>query len=55
MAKNLTSRKPNFGNTRSHALNHSRRKQNLNKQTKKIDGVSVTLTAREWKSMKKAA
>lgn len=55
MAKNLTGRKPLFGNTRSHALNHSRKKQSLNKQTKKIDGVKVTLTNREWKTMNKAA
>lgn len=55
MAKNLSNRKPLFGNNVSHALNHSRRKQKLNKQTKKIDGVKVSLTAREWKTLKKAA
>lgn len=55
MAKKLTGRKPLFGNTRSHALNHSRRKQKLNTQTKKVDGVKVTLTTREWKTMNKEA
>lgn len=50
-----TDRKPLTGNNRSHALNATKKKQRLNKQSKKIDGVKVTLTTREWKSSKKAA
>ena len=30
MAKKVTEKKPLFGNNRSHALNSTRRKQNLN-------------------------
>ena len=55
MAKKSTDRKPLFGNSRSHALNRSRRKQKLNTQTKKIDGVKVTLSTREWKTLNKDA
>lgn len=50
-----TDRKPLTGNSRSHALNSTKRKQRLNKQSKKIDGVKYNLTSREWKSSKKAA
>lgn len=50
-----TDRKPLTGNSRSHALNATKKKQRLNKQSKKIDGVKFTLTTREWKSSKKAA
>ncbi len=55
MAKLLTDRKPLFGNSRSHAENKTRIKQKLNKQTKKINGVKVTLTNREWKTLNKAS
>lgn len=55
MSKIKTDRKPLSGNSRSHALNSSKRKQRLNRQTKKIDGVKYDFTCREWKSSKKAA
>ena len=55
MTKIKTDRKPLTGNSRSHALNVTKKKQKLNRQTKKIDGVKYDLTNREWKSMKKAA
>lgn len=55
MANKLTTKKPLFGNSRSHALNASRKKQKPNLQTKKIDGVKVTLSNREWKTLQKDA
>ena len=55
MAVNITRKKPLFGNKRSHALNATKMQQKPNKQTKKIDGIKVTRSAREWKSFKKAA
>ena len=55
MAVNVTSRTGNVKNKRSHALNATKTRQNLNLQTKTVDGVKVTLTNREWKTMKKAA
>ncbi len=55
MATKLTTRKPKFSSRRSHAMNETKVKQDLNLQTKKINGVRVTLSAREWKTMKKAA
>jgi len=53
MAIKLTTRKPNTANNVSHALNRTKRKQNLNLQTKKINGVQVSLTNREWRTLKK--
>lgn len=55
MAKNLSTKKPLSGNRRSHAENATKHKQRPNYQTKKINGVKVTLSAGEWKTMKKAA
>lgn len=55
MANKLTAKKPLFGNNRSKALNATQKIQKPNLQTKKIDGVKVTLSNREWKTMKKAA
>lgn len=49
MALKETKKKPLFGNTRSHALNATRRKQKPNLQTKKINGKKVVLSAREAK------
>lgn len=54
MATKITSKKPLFGNKRSHALNATRHTQKPNLQKKTIDGVKVILTAREAKTMKKA-
>ncbi len=53
MAVKLTARKGLTGNRRSHALNATKHKQNLNLQTKKVNGVKVTLSNREWKALKK--
>lgn len=55
MANKLTTKKPLFGNKRSHAENATRTKQNPNYQTKRINGVKITLAASEWKTLKKNA
>lgn len=55
MAKKLTSKKPLFGNLRSHALNATRTKQNPNLQNYKINGTKVRLTTREARTLKKDA
>ncbi len=55
MAKIVTGRKPNTANNVSHAKNRTKKTQNLNKQTKVIDGVRITLTNREWKTYNKTA
>ena len=53
MAKKISNKKPLSGNLVSHAEN--RTKQNPNLQTYKINGVKVRLTAREARTLKKAA
>lgn len=54
MATKATNRKPLFGNTRSHALNATRRKQNLNMQAVTLNnGEKVSMTVREAKKLKK--
>lgn len=55
MAKKLTAKKPLFGNKRSHALNATKKRQNPNLQTKTVDGIKVTLSNREWKTLKKCS
>lgn len=52
MAVKKTTKKPLFGNTRSHALNSTRRKQKVNLQPKTIDGKKVRISAREVKKTK---
>ena len=52
MANTKTAKKPLFGNNRSHALNATRRKQNLNLQTVTLDGKTIVTTAREAKKIK---
>lgn len=52
MAK-LTTRKPLVGNNVSHSMRHTKRRQNLNLQTKNVNGTPVTLTNREWRSLNK--
>ncbi|MFA4954096.1 MAG: 50S ribosomal protein L28 [Patescibacteria group bacterium] len=49
----LTGRGPNFGNSRSHSNIATKRRQNLNLQTVKIDGVRVRVSARTLKTLKK--
>lgn len=53
MANKLTTKKPLFGNNRSHALNATQKIQKPNTQTKKVNGVKVTLSASEWKTLNK--
>lgn len=54
MAKKATSRKPMFGNRRSHALNATRHMQKLNMQNVTLaDGSKVKMTTREAKKYKK--
>lgn len=54
MAVNLTCKKPNSANTRSHALNTSKRQQKLNLQVVRLeDGSKVRITAREKKALLK--
>lgn len=55
MAINISAKKPNSANTRSHALNHSKRQQKLNLQVVRLeDGSKVRMTAREKKSYLKS-
>lgn len=49
MATKLTTRKPSFGNTRSHALNITKRKRKLNLVKK--DG--IVMSAREFRTLNK--
>jgi len=54
MAVNVTTKKPLFGNKRSHALNATRKKQGVNLQTITLeDGTKVRLSAREIRTMRK--
>jgi large subunit ribosomal protein L28 len=55
MAKNISSKKPLFGNLRSHALNATKTRRNPNLQNYTIDGVKVRLSAREARTLKKEA
>ena len=55
MANVKTDRKPLFGNSRSHALNATKKKQGLNKQKVTIDGKTVVMTTRDAKKIRKAA
>ena len=53
MANVKTEKKPLFGNSRSHALNATRKKQGLNKQKVTINGKKQVTTAREAKKARK--
>ena len=54
MASNLTARKPLTANSRSHALNATKRKQKLNLQPYKLDnGQTVRLSRKEIRTSKK--
>lgn len=54
MAVNVSSRKPLFGNKRSHALNATRKKQGVNLQVVTLeDGTKVRLSAREIRTSRK--
>ncbi len=54
MAVKVSSKKPLFGNKRSHALNATRKKQNVNLQVVTLeDGTKVRLSAREIRTSRK--
>ena len=54
MAVNVTTRKDNVKNMRSHALNATKKRQNLNLQVYKLeDGTKVRLSAKEIRTLKK--
>lgn len=53
MSKSSTERKPLFGNSRSHALNATKKKQGLNKQKVVINGKTEIVSAREAKKIRK--
>lgn len=52
MAKKITTKKPLSGNSRSHALNATKRTQKPNLQKKTINGERVIISAREAKTLK---
>ena len=54
MAINMTARKDNVKNKRSHALNATKKRQNLNLQVYKCDnGKKVRLSAKEIRTLSK--
>ena len=54
MAVNITTRKDNLKNLRSHALNATKKRQNLNLQVYRLeDGTKVRLSAKEIRTLKK--
>ena len=52
MATKVSTKKPLFGNKRSHALNATKMRQNPNLQTYTINGEKVKLTAREARTIR---
>lgn len=50
--KKVSTKKPLFGNNRSHALNITKKKQKPNLQKKTINGEKVLISARETKKTK---
>ena len=54
MAINVTTRKDNVKNIRSHALNATKKRQNLNLQVYRLeDGTKVRLSTKEIRTLKK--
>ncbi|MBR6136622.1 MAG: 50S ribosomal protein L28 [Bacilli bacterium] len=54
MAVNITTRKDNVKNKRSHALNATKKRQNLNLQVYRLeDGTKVRLSAKEIRTLSK--
>lgn len=54
MAKNVTTRKDNVKNTRSHALNATKKRQNLNLQVHRLDdGSRVRISTKEIRTLNK--
>ena len=54
MATKLTTKKPLTGNSRSHALNATKKVQKPNLQKKTINGQTVIISAREARTLNKA-
>jgi len=54
MAVNVSNRKPNFKNIRSHALNSTRKKQGLNLVVvRDVNGKKYRVSAKELRTLKK--
>ena len=54
MAKKLTSRKPLFGNLRSHSCRATKTRQNLNLQVHRLeDGTKVRISTKEKRTLLK--
>ena len=54
MAVNMTTRKDNVKNMRSHALNATKKRQDLNLQVYRLeDGTKVRLSTKEIRTLKK--
>lgn len=54
MAKNVTNRKPNVKNLRSHALNSTKKKQGLNLQVVRLEnGKRIRMSVKDKKSILK--
>ena len=54
MAVNLTTRKDNVKNIRSHAINATKKRQNLNLQVYRLeDGTKVRLSTKEIRTLAK--
>lgn len=54
MAKNLTNRKPNVKNLRSHALNATKKKQGLNLQVVRLeDGTRKRISTKDKRTLLK--
>ena len=54
MAVNVTTRKDNVKNMRSHALNATKKRQHLNLQVYRLeDGTKVRLSTKEIRTLKK--
>ena len=54
MAVNVSTRKGNVKNKRSHALNATKTRQNLNLQVHRLeDGTKVRISAKEKRTLKK--
>ncbi len=55
MAKNISMKKTNFANNRPNCLKVTKNRQGVNLQKITIDGKTVRMSAREIRSLKKAA
>ena len=51
----LTGKRPNFGNSRSHSNIATKRRQNVNLQSIRLGGVKVRVSTRTLKTLKKIA